>query len=83
MTDEEFDVLDELYFVQSYKQLADLTGKSASELIPVLRDTYKKGWIKVMSNVDDELSEDEIDFQNHAESYYYLATKKGLLAHNS
>lgn len=83
MTDEEFDVLDELYFVQSFDQLATLTQKSPSELTPILEQIYKKGWIKVMVDVDEELSEDNIDFKKSAEKYHYLATKKGLLAHNS
>lgn len=83
MTDDEFDVLDELYFVQSFNQLAELTAKPTIELIPVLEQLYKRGWIKVMSDVDDELPDEEIDFQQGAENYYYLATKKGLLAHNS
>lgn len=83
MTNEEFDVLDELYFIQSFDQLAELTRKMPSELIPVLESIHKKGWIKVMDEIDEELSGEKIDFQNSAKDYYYLATKEGLLAHNT
>lgn len=84
MTDEEFDVLDELYFVQSFTELMTLTEKSLQELVPVLENIYRKGWIKVMESVEDELSEDKVDFQSiESKNYLFLATKSGLMAHNS
>lgn len=83
MTDDQFDVLDELYFVQSFDQLLHLTGKPANELIPVLVEIYQNDWIKVMGTVDEELTPDQVDLENSAEEYFFLATKKGLLAHNS
>lgn len=84
MTDEEFEVLDELYFVQSFKELMTLTNKSPQELVLILEGIYKKGWIKVMEGVDDELSREEVDFQSLAfRNYYFLVTKSGLVAHNS
>ena len=83
MTDEEFDVLDELYFVIRFGELADLTEKSSEDLVEVLKSLYQKGWIKVMMTVDDELPESEIDLDNSFSDYYFLATKKGLLAHNT
>ncbi len=84
MTDEEFDVLDELYFIQSFKELMVLTGKSAEELVPVLQSIHSKGWIKVFENVAGEIPLDTIDFQTLADNnHYFLATKSGLMAHNS
>ncbi|MEQ8583425.1 MAG: hypothetical protein RIC30_19840 [Marinoscillum sp.] len=83
MTDEEFDVLDELYFVTPFGALRETTGWTPAKLIPVLDSIYRKGWIKVMKTIDDELPEEQIDLNNHADEYFFLATKSGLLAHNS
>ncbi|WP_421871961.1 transporter [Marinoscillum sp.] len=83
MSDAEFDVLDQLYFVTQMKQIQEETSISSSELIPVLERLHQKGWIKIMETVDEEVSEKEIDLKNRAQQYFYLATKEGLLAHNS
>ena len=83
MTDDEFDVLDDLYFVVAFEELAQLTGRSADELIPILDRIYRKGWIKVLRTPDDELSPDQVNLEHNAGDYFYLATKKGLMAHNS
>ncbi|MFY0606136.1 MAG: transporter [Cyclobacteriaceae bacterium] len=83
MTDIEFDVLDELYFVISYGDLKDNLSMKESELKESLVTLLQKDWIKVLSNVDDEIDKAEVDLSGQAESYYYLITKKGLLAHNT
>lgn len=84
MSDEEFDVLDELYFVQSFSDLLILTEKSADQLAPVLKSLYEKGWIKVMENVDDEIPKDKLDFDSlQNQESFFLATKNGLMAHNT
>lgn len=83
MTDDEFDVLDELYFVQSYGQLEKLVDFNSFRLLHTLQGLYEKGWIKVMKEIDDEVPEDQIDLQSAGTTYFFLASKKGLLAHNS
>lgn len=83
MTDDEFDVLDELYFVTSFEQLLEGTEMDSGKLIQVLKEIYQKGWVKIMETVDDEVSKDKPDLDNKADGYFFLATKEGLLAHNS
>lgn len=83
MTDEEFDVLDEMYFVQSFEELVKLTGKHTAELIPILDCLYQRGWIKVLRTMEEEVSPEQVDLKNKAGSYFYLASKAGLKAHNS
>lgn len=83
MTDDEFDVLDELYFVQSFDQLVSLTAKAEPDLISILKVLFKKGWIKVLAGVDDEVPPGQIDWVHAVQTYHFLATKSGLLAHNS
>ncbi len=83
MSDLEFDVLDELYFVHSFEELMELTDLEEDELKPVLQKLLNKGWIKCLENVNDEVTEEEMDFELQYRRYYYLATKSGLMAHNT
>ncbi len=82
MTDLEFDVLDELYFVIPYKDLLSETELEENELCDCLKSLIEKGWVKCFQDMDTEISKPELDFKNKFREYAYLATKKGLLAHN-
>lgn len=83
MSDLEFDVLDQLYFVIGLEELSKEMEMDEVELWNVLRGMIKKEWVKVMKNQSDE----EVDWTQISEEalhpYVFLATKKGLLAHNS
>lgn len=81
MTDLEFDVLDELYFVLSYQQLAEACELEEKSLIHTLAVLHQKGWVKILETVDEEAKE-PLELSTRFHSYYYLATKKGLHAHN-
>ncbi len=83
MTDNEFEVLDELYFVQHFSSLQQQVSLSEAELKAVLHVLLQKKWIKCLASPDNELTESEPDFENQYNTYFYLATKKGLLAHNT
>lgn len=83
MSDAEFDVLDQLYFVSKLDQIQEEIDIQTDELILVLSQLHQKGWIKILETVDDEVSRDKLDLNNHAGQYFFLATKEGLLAHNS
>lgn len=83
MTDAEFDVLDELYFIESFESLAKALSMPEQQLKAVLAGLLEKGWIKCLSSATGELPADEEGFDNQYKKYYYLATKAGLLAHNS
>jgi hypothetical protein len=82
MTDLEFDILDELYFLTPYQELVKNVGLPENEVKSGLQILIKKGWVKVFASISTQLSEEQIDFDNFFSSYYYLATKEGLLAHN-
>lgn len=83
MTDEEFDTLDELYFLQSYKELKKLVNIPEAKLKDILITLLKKGWLRCYINPNDEIDFSEMRFQKEFRNYYYLASKEGLLAHNS
>ncbi len=80
MDDEEFEVLDELYFVISYAELADRLDLSEEKLKNILIRLSSKEWIRIYEGPDREL--DAFDLDSNFRSYHYLASKKGLMAHN-
>jgi hypothetical protein len=83
MTDIEFDVLDELYFIESFDSLSNTLSMSEEQLKTTLSGLLEKGWIKCLASATGDLPAEEAGFENHYNKYYYLATKAGLLAHNS
>lgn len=82
MTDLEFDVLDELYFVVPFAHLQEELAMDESTLKEVLGSLLDKGWVKCFLSASEEAVKSEMDFENKYKDYYYLASKQGLLAHN-
>ncbi len=82
MSDLEFDVLDELYFVVPFSHLQQELDIEAPTLKDTLQKLLAKGWIKCFLNASEEAVSEEIDLENHYSRYFYLASKAGLLAHN-
>lgn len=83
MTDEEFDIIDELYFVTAYADLKDATSLSDEILKSSLIKMMNEGWVRIYKSVDEESEVDLLDMENDFKSYFYLASKKGLFEHNS
>jgi DNA-binding Lrp family transcriptional regulator len=83
MTDIEFDVIDELYFVTPFDTLADQVAIPEQELKQTLQNLLAKGWIKCFKTASEELMPAALNFDKEYRQYYFLATKAGLLAHNS
>ena len=83
MTDEEFDIIDELYFVTSYQNLKDGSELSDNVLQSNLISLVEQGLIRVYKNVDEASEVEEVNLKDHFKNYFYLASKKGLFEHNS
>ena len=83
MSDLEYDVLDELYFVQSFKYLKDELQWDDQMLKETIEKLLQKEWIRCYASPTEELFGDEIDLETKYHSYFYLASKSGLFAHNS
>jgi len=83
MTEIEFDVLDELYFLQSYEYLVKTLKMDDAKLKPTLISLLEKGWVKCYRTPNDEIEFDNSEFESEYWNYHYLASKAGLLAHNS
>ena len=82
MTEEEFDLLDELYFVQSYEYLKQELDWEDEKLLFILQKLVDKEWINCFSSPDEEVFDDP-DIPHKGKTYFYLASKKGLLEHNA
>lgn len=83
MTDLEFDILDELYFVQSYAELKQKLNFSDNILKINLLNLIQKNWIKCYYANREEIFEINVaEFEKDFILLHYLATKEGLLQHN-
>ena len=82
MTDQEFDILDELYFIKSYDELARTFRNGQLDLDKELWNLLLKKWVKAMDSRDNEVTMTEAQFLETKKHYRFNATKSGLLAHN-
>jgi hypothetical protein len=82
MSDAEFDLLDELYFVQPYAHLKETLGWDDKQLLETLDLLYQSGLIKCLEDPDKERF-DQVDIFSEGSKLMFLATKKGLMAHNA
>ena len=82
MSDAEFDLLDELYFVQSYQYLREILQWEDQLLLETLDSLYRGGMIKCLLTPDNERF-DQVNVIEEGRNLYFLATKKGLMAHNA
>ncbi len=83
MSEAEFNVLDELYFVTSFSRLSAALETDDETLKKTLAALLKKGWVECYEHPGDGSPVQPADFEKEYAKYYYLATKAGLLAHNS
>ena len=84
MTDTQFQLLDELYFVTSFAALANACTLPEETLLIELQQLWATGWLRVLyPNADTELPYQPDMPTQDFRKYYFLASKAGLLAHNS
>jgi len=82
MTDTEFDLLDELYFVINYAELQSQLGWPHEQMQQALQNLWQKGWLVCLHDPDNEVPPQEVNLGSHYRNYHYLASKAGLMAHN-
>jgi hypothetical protein len=82
MTEEEFDVMDELYFVQPFQYLKETLEMEEPKILKALDSLYQQGLIKCLRSPDEECF-NKVDIFKEGENLFFLATKKGLMAHNT
>lgn len=83
MNELEFEVLDQIYFVESFAKIQQAVKTDETTLKNTLKAMIEKGWVKCFLNHFSEVVSSTEGFEDNFRNYYYLATKEGLLAHNS
>ena len=83
MEENEYVILDELYFVVTFDELQRKTGFPEGRLKEELSNLLKKGWLKIVDLETDSEIEDHSVIERDYKNYNYLASKAGLFAHNS
>lgn len=84
MTDAEFDILDELYFVATFAELQQRTSLPTDELDAGLRSLLEQGLVRCYwPDPDTELAYEPTSFGALRQDCYFLASKNGLLQHNT
>lgn len=81
MTDDEFDFLDEVYFVTPYPEIQSSLGWEEARMISCIGQLVQKGWLRCYTGADTELLPEQVNALDY-KAYSYLASKQGLLAHN-
>ena len=79
MEEREFDVLEELYFLIHYDQLKRALRMNEDELREALTGLFSKGFIRCYQSPVHELFDREVQLERDFRSYYYLASKEGLM----
>lgn len=83
MNEQEIDLMDELYFVQSYSNVKNAIEWEDQVLQKYLLGLYEKEYVKILTNHDEEYEGSTKDLNAVPwKDLYFLATKKGLLEHN-
>lgn len=83
MTSVQYDIMDELYFPIPFDELVEALSISEEEMKAQIGQMFQKGWVKILVPETDEIVQEMADFELNYKKYSYLASKTGLLAHNS
>jgi len=83
MNEQEIDLMDELYFVQSYDEVKNAIEWDDKMLQKHLLGLYENEYVKMLINHDEDYQGNTNDINSIPwKDLYFLATKKGLLEHN-
>ncbi len=82
MTDFEYNLLDELYFIKTFDELQKLADYNEIDLLTEIWNLVEKKWVKILDKLDNELELNKQFYKEHHKSLRFNITKQGLLAHN-
>lgn len=85
LTDIEYDILNAIYFVEPFENILAECNAAPNVVADVLKQLIHKKYVVAM-RFDEEKQEYSRSFiydSDNMNAYAYLATKEGLLAHNS
>jgi hypothetical protein len=85
LTDIEYDILNAIYFVESFEHILEECKEKPAIVADVIKQLIHKKYIVPM-RWDEEKTEYIRSFiydTDDMRAYHYLATKEGLIAHNT
>jgi len=84
LTDVQFQILDSVYFVESFAHIVEEAMEPAAVVKDELRTLIDRGYIQVMmfDQNKGDFSRTTIYDADNIQDYSFLATKDGLLKHN-
>ncbi len=82
MSDAEYEILDELYFIKTFGELQGLFMSGEFHLEEELWKLIQKEWVKILGDQDEEIVLEKDEFMEQKTKFRFNATKKGLMAHN-
>ncbi len=82
MTDLEFDLLDELYFIKSIEELTKTLKINELNITNIIWELIEKKWVKVLDLQDNELILNKEVYLERCKLVRFNVTKQGLLTHN-
>jgi len=82
MTDTEFEILDELYFVKTIKELSTILAIDHAIILKEVENLLEKKWVKVLDLSDNEIEVTKTEYLSNYNQFRFNITKTGLIAHN-
>jgi hypothetical protein len=82
LTDLAFELLDELYFITNFEKLNQVIQLDEPQLKIELWHLIELEWV-ICFQGEVEMNISLVDFDSNFKKYHYIASKKGLLAHNT
>jgi len=83
MNDIQYEILDALYFVVAFDVLKKHVKVDEHTLVDELLELIQRGWVYYLEHPDGEHNPESVDFRKAYPKLFFLASKKGLFAHNS
>jgi AICAR transformylase/IMP cyclohydrolase PurH len=84
LTSLQYEILDKIYFVESYKQILEEVHSPANIIADEIKNMIVKRWVQVLvydENIKDYVKTEIYDTDN-LQNYFFLITKEGLLKHH-
>lgn len=82
MTQEENTLLDNMYFISSFDELKEMSQLDEQKIKDVLKAMILKEWVSVYEDPSGDPLTGLINFEEGFRNYFYLSTKKGMMAHH-
>ncbi|MCS7085835.1 MAG: helix-turn-helix domain-containing protein [Bacteroidia bacterium] len=81
MTETQFQILDVLYFAESFDSIVEETGLPRSLVKEELKELISKGWVCALKYDEGARDWTPSAFYDLEQDFKYMATREGLMRH--